>query len=174
MNEAQYQLIKVIHKLRLFKGFEMSDVQQLLPICRYTRYEPDEKIYDKGQASLEMLILLKGQLNVVGDAGQVLAQILPGSPVGEIGLFTREPRLASITAAEAAAGLVITKADLQRTMRANQGVYFKILLNLVPLLSERLRDANRLNDKHLEKIMELEDLLVGHTGKTSRELQRGA
>ena len=58
-------------------------------------------------------------------------------------------------------------------MRANQGVYFLILLNLVSLLSERLRDANRLNDKHLEKIMELEDLLVGHTGKTPRELKRG-
>ena len=60
MNGAQYQLIKVIHKLRLFKGFEMSDVQQLLPICHYTRYEPDEKIYDKGQASMEMLIFAVG------------------------------------------------------------------------------------------------------------------
>jgi DNA-binding transcriptional MerR regulator len=39
MNEAQYQLIKVIHKLRLFKGFEIKEVQRLLPICRYTLYD---------------------------------------------------------------------------------------------------------------------------------------
>ena len=64
---------------------------------------------------MEMLILLQGQLNVVGDAGEILAQISPGSPVGEIGLFTAEPRSASITDAEAAAGLVITKADLLRS-----------------------------------------------------------
>ena len=120
-----------------------------------------------------MLILLTGKLNVVGESGEVLAEIPPGSPVGEIGVFTAEPRSATIIAAEQAAGFVLSKANLQKVLGTNREVYFKVLLNLVALLSERLRDANRLNDGYLEKIMEMEGLLAEHTGKTSRELLNG-
>ena len=170
MNETQYQLVKVIHKLRLFKGLELPDIQKLLPICRYMKYGTGDRIYGRGQPSTEMLILLTGKLSVVGDAGEVLAEIPPGSPVGELGVFTGEPRSANISAAEPAAGFALSKTDLQKVFSTNKGIYFKIQSNVVAVLSERLRQANGLNDEHLQKIMDLEDLLVKHTGKTAREL----
>ena len=116
MNEAQYQLMKAIRKLRLFKGFELNDMQNLLPICHYTQYESGQKIYGLGEPSREMLILLMGELNVVGDSGEILAEIPSGSPVGEIGVFTGEPRSATITAAEPSAGFIIARADLQKVL----------------------------------------------------------
>ncbi len=171
MNEAQYQLVKAIRKLRLFKGFELNDMQNLLPICHYTQYESGQKIYGLGEPSREMLILLMGELNVVGDSGEILAEIPSGSPVGEIGVFTGEPRSATITAAEPSAGFVIARADLQKVLGKNKGMYFKVLQDLVTVLRERLVEANRLNDEHLQTIIEMQDLLVKHTGKTARELK---
>ena len=50
-------------------------------------------------------------------------------------------------------------------------MYFKVLQNLVTVLRERLVEANHLNDEHLQTIMEMQDLLVKHTGKTARELK---
>ena len=171
MKETQYQLVKVIQKLRLFKGFELADIQPLLPICKYMKYGTGDKIYSRGQPSTEMLILLTGRLNVAGEAGEVLAEIPPGSSVGELGVFTGEPRTAHINAGEPATGFVLAKTDLQKVLSANRAIYFKILQNVVVVLSDRLQQANRQNDEHVKTIMEMEDLLVAQTGKTARELK---
>ena len=171
MNETQAQLVKVIQKLRLFQGFELEDMQRLLPICQFTTYETDKKIYKVGEPSREMLVLLMGKLHVLGNSGEVLAEILPGASVGEMGVFTGEPRSADIVAAEKSTGFVIGKPDLEKLLRTHKDLYFTILQNLVSVISERLIEANRLNNEHVQTIMKMQDQLVRYTGKTARELE---
>ena len=47
----------------------------------------------------------------------------------------------------------------------------KILHNLVAVLSERLVQANQLNNRHTETIAKMDDQLVRHTGLNSDELE---
>lgn len=172
MDERQYQLVRVIQKLRLFKGLEAEAIKDLLQICRLKNYATAQKIYQAGDPSREMLILLTGKLNVISDAGEKLAEISSGSSVGEMGVFTGQVRSADIVAAEASTGIAISKIDLQKLLEKNRDMYLNILQNLVHVLSERLVDANRLNDTHIQTIMKMEDQLVRHTGMTSRELEK--
>jgi NTE family protein len=171
MNEKQFQVVRVIQKLRLFKGLEAEEVQRLLPICRFRDFETGEEIYAAGSQSREMLILLTGRINVVGATGELLAEIEPGHSVGEMGVFTGEPRSARIVSSEDSRGIAITKAELEKQLGVNIDLYIKILKNLVSIMCERLVDANRLNDEHIGTILKLQDELVRATGKTLRELE---
>lgn len=117
-----------------------------------------------------MQILLSGRLSIRSEAGDALANIEPGAPVGEMGVFTEQPRSASVIAMEAANGLRISKEHLFRILQTNKEMHFKILQNLLCLLSRRLAEANEVNAEHAETIIHMQDLLVRYTGKTAGEL----
>ena len=170
MNQRQFHLIKLMKRINLFRGFELKDIQQLFKICSFQTYQPDQVIYKVGTQSQEMLILLSGQLTVLNGQGEVLARIPPGSPIGEMGVFTGEPRSATIAAVQQSTAIVLSKMDLHRVLRANRDMRIVVLQNLVPILCERLAAANRLNDEHIETIMKMQNQLVEATGKTSRDL----
>lgn len=118
-----------------------------------------------------MLILLSGQLSVLSEAGDVLAHIEPGATVGEMGVFTDAPRSANIVSTKPANAITISKTDFFRYLQANKATHFKVLQNLVHVLSRRLAESNAANAEHVETIIRIEDLLVRYTGKTSRELE---
>ena len=171
MNDTQAQLVKTIQKLRLFQGFQAEDMQRLLPVCHFQTFEAVKKLYSAGDPSREMLILLMGKLSVLGPSGELLAEIHPGAPVGEMGVFTGEPRSADIKVAELTTGFVIKRSELQKVLTGNPDIHFKILRNLVTVLSERLVEGNKLNSEQAETIMKMQELLVKHTGMTAMELE---
>ena len=171
MNERQYQLVRVIQKIRLFNGFDLEDIKCLLQTCNFKAYESGQEIYKAGEPSREMMILLAGKLNVMSGGGEQLAEIGPGASVGEMGVFTDEARSASIVADEPVTVLAIAKMSLHKMLDANPGMHLKVLVNLVQVLSERLVETNELNNAHLETIMKMQNQLVQLTGKTSRELE---
>ena len=96
MNERKYQLVRVITKISLFSDFSLAEVQLLLRAGRVVQFKQDEQIYFNGDPSDEMLVLLRGRLAVLTEAGEGLAQLGPGTPTGEMGLFTGQPRSATI------------------------------------------------------------------------------
>ena len=156
MNQKQFHLIRLVKKIGLFAEFELEEVGKLFRICTFQAYEGGQEIYKVGTQSQEMLILLSGGLLVLNNLGEILAEIPPGSPVGEMGVFTGEPRSAPIVASIDSTGIVISRSDMQ---------------SLLPVICERLVAANKLNNQHLETIMKMEDQLTRVTGKTSRELE---
>jgi len=157
MNTREYQLMQVLKKIPLFKGFEVKEALYLLRICRTTSFQPGQTIYVMGEPSMEMLILLKGKLNVTGRSGEILAVIDPGGAIGEMGLFTGQPRSANIIAMSNSTGLVIRKQDLIQLLHGNKDMHIKLLNNLVAMLSERLVETDRLVEKGIEKGGEEED-----------------
>ena len=171
VNERQYRVVRVIQKLELFKGLAAEQIQRLLPICRFKDFDTGDEVYAAGSQSREMLILLTGGINVVGNTGELLAEITPGASVGEMGVFTGEPRSADIVAAEKSRGIAITKAELGKLLEVNPELYIRVLKNLVAILSSRLVNANRLREENITTILKMQDELVRATGKTMRELE---
>ena len=156
MNSQQYQMMRVIQKIRAFKGFEIEEVLQLLRICRTGMYRPGDVIYRKGESSDEMLILLKGGVQVVGSEGEILAELGPGTSTGEMGLFTGHPRSANIVAAQPSACLLLRKAELSSLLSHFPDMHLKLVYNIIALLSERLGDANRLNAELTSRLHQYE------------------
>jgi CRP-like cAMP-binding protein len=159
LNEKQYHLVKVIQKIEVFRGFEAQDVQQLLRICRFKNFSSGEHIYTQGEASDEMLIVLKGQLRVVGQAGEELAVIAAGMPIGEMGLFTGQPRSANIFASAPSTGIILRRAEVLRTLNANRDMHLKVLNNVIGTLSQRVADGNKLAESQARIIHDLQKKL---------------
>lgn len=147
MNAQQYQMMQVLQKIPVFKGLDVKEALQLLKVCHPTAYKSGQVIYGIGEPSTEMLVLLKGRLNVTGRSGEVLATLAAGAATGEMGIFTGQPRSANIVAAEGSAGLAIRKAELAVLLGSNKDMHLRLLYNIVALLSSRLAAANRLNDE---------------------------
>lgn len=159
MNEKQYHLVKVIQKIELFRNFDAGDVARLLRICKFRNYAESDHIYARGEASNEMLILLKGSLRVVGGAGEELARILPGMPIGEMGLFTGQPRSADIVAQDRSTAIVLIGVELKGLLSGAIDMHIKVLNNVISILSQRVSDANRLSETQSRLIRQLETKL---------------
>lgn len=149
MNAQQYQMMQVVQKISIFKGFDIKEVMLLLKICHSMVYKPGQVIYAIGEPGTEMLILLKGRLSVTGGSGEILASIEAGGAIGEMGLFTGQPRSANIIAMEDSAGFLINKPELVILLGNNKDMHIKLLYNLISLLSGRLAEANRINEERL-------------------------
>ena len=156
VNEKIYSLVKVIQKIEVFAGFDNAAVQRLLRICRFKNFAEGQKIYSQGDASDEMLIALRGLMLVVGTDGREIARVRPGNPLGEMGLFTGQPRSADIVAAENSTALILTRSDLTLVLGGNLEMKTKILENVVAVLSARIEDTNSMVAAQSRTIHDLE------------------
>ena len=156
MNERQYHLIKVISKIPVFEGFGLEEIQRLLRVCSLKNLSAGQDVYVKGEASDEMLVLLRGKLSVTGESGEELAEIRPGKPIGEMGVFTGEPRSANIITVEDSTVIVFQRQELGALLMTNRDMNLKVLQNLVGILSQRLVQANELNESQARMLRDLE------------------
>ncbi len=156
MNERQYQLVQVITKIPLFSNFSLEEVQLLLRAGKVVQFQPDEQIYYFGDPSDEMLVLLSGRLAVLAESGEELARIGPGTPTGEMGLFTGQPRSATIVSLQACTAMVLGRKEIGLLLATNREMQVKVLQNLVKVLSQRLTEANDLSDTQARMIRDLE------------------
>ncbi len=144
MQKKQYEISKVVQKIPIFRGFDHNEILAILKICKTIPIPEGETIYVKGEPSEDMLILLRGELTVIGDTGEKLAVIQPGGSVGEMGLFTGLPRSARITSYDSSVGIVIKKRDLIEVLKKHTPMHIKLLSNMVTLLSNRLVETDSL------------------------------
>ena len=172
--KKDFEIRKIVQKIPIFKGFEHHQILAILKICASVPIASGETVYAKGEPSGDMLILLKGELSVVGDSGEQLALILPGGSVGEMGMFTGHPRSARIASYEPSVGIVIKRSDLIEVLRRDKDMHIKLLYNLVALLSNRLVDTGLLVESLQSAVSdageddnEFDDDESGHDGSES-------
>jgi CRP-like cAMP-binding protein len=103
-----------------------------------------------------MLVLPGGKLSVTGESGEELAEIRPGKPIGEMGVFTGESRSANILAVEDSTVIVFQRQELGALLMTNRDMNLKVLQNLVGILSQRLVQANELNESQARMLRDLE------------------
>jgi CRP-like cAMP-binding protein len=165
MNQQQQRLTQIIQKINVFNGLNISDIQQLLQVCKMQTFATEEQVYKAGDASDELLVLLKGQLMVSSASGEPLGSVTAGQPIGEMGVFTGQPRSANVTAMTECGGVAIRKMDIEILLARNPNMYVKILKNIVDILCDRLSKSNTQNEQHLKTIMRMRDLMEQREAK---------
>jgi|GEM_PF-400844 len=159
MNRREYKLMQIIQKVEAFRDLEVGEFQRLLGICRPSNFDIDDQVYTSGQQSEDMLIILTGKLKVLSSAGEELGIVNAGASMGEMGMFTGEPRSATVVAVEKTGAMVIQKDSLMGLMKQDAQVKGKILQNMVDILSERVIDANKKMMEQSRRIHQLETQL---------------
>ncbi|MEE2657921.1 MAG: response regulator [Candidatus Latescibacterota bacterium] len=148
----QKLLIQGLKKIPLFQGLSPSQVRRFLSICTRRSYQEGQPICERGTPPEEMFILLSGELVVITQEGLNVANILPITTVGEMGVITGQPRVATVEATKTSSLFVVEKHVFDSFMKDDVVAQAKVYRAIIDVLSGKLSNDNvRMRDYQLEK-----------------------
>jgi CRP-like cAMP-binding protein len=139
------RILDIIDHIRLFEDFERGEVESLAAYLRCYRAPAGVTLICEGDSGDFMMILLRGNCEIVkNDLSGVPRRIGlagPGKMLGEMSMIDGEPRFSSCITLETTVFAVLDRDDLSRIIADTPRLGIKILMELVVLLSQRLRTA---------------------------------
>ena len=130
----------------LFENFSLPEIEALSHFMTVFRTEPGLEIILEGEPGDFMVLLIEGKIEVFKqdrrDAPRLIAVIAPGQSFGEMSMIDGEPRFASCIAAESCLIAVLSRENLARIILEQPTLGAKILMELVLMLSQRLRQTS--------------------------------
>ncbi|HEV3471947.1 MAG TPA: Crp/Fnr family transcriptional regulator [Actinomycetota bacterium] len=119
-----------------------DDRSALISAARKRRYPKGDSLFNEGNRSDRVMILLEGRAKVARATEEgkevLLALRGPGDLLGEMSAFDGEPHSASATALEDCETLVLTTEEFTTFLETHPSA----ALTLLTMLTERLRDAD--------------------------------
>lgn len=148
------RLLEVIEHIRLFEDFERHEIEALAKHLRCYRAPAGATLIREGDRGDFMVIVIDGQCEIVRNDSSGLPRRLslagPGKTLGEMSMIDGELRFASCVALEDTLIAVLDRDSLSRIIADDPRLGIKILLELVLLLSQRLRAASSKLVQHLD------------------------
>ena len=142
-----YRFIKILEKIQVFENLSVDQFQKILNISSKRTYKKDENLCMTGEDAYEMYILIAGELKIAFTDGKEISRIQPVGIVGEMGIFTGEPRSASVVANTDCIVLTINKIEILRLFQKDCILAMQILMNVINDLSRKLRNNNVIVDE---------------------------
>ncbi|MBE9013343.1 cyclic nucleotide-binding domain-containing protein [Pseudanabaenaceae cyanobacterium LEGE 13415] len=133
-----FERLLLVRGVPIFKELRDDFLVRLASIMEERSYAVKEPILVEGQEGRSMYVISKGAVRV-HNGSRDLAFCKRGDFFGEMSLFDSEPRSASVTAIEPCECLVLTQQQLYEAVDETPG----IALNLIKILSGRVRDMNK-------------------------------
>ena len=113
-------LLQTLKKIPIFKDLSPTQVQKVLRLCQPRTCAIGEEVCARGTNRDEMYILIAGELGVKGEDDIRLATLQPITIVGEMGMFNRHRRSASVEALKQSKVLVIEGGPFELMLRTDQ------------------------------------------------------
>ena len=147
-----------IHELMLrtplFAGLSIEDTRNLGTYMRIYEAEPGITLINEGEPGDFMMLLMDGLIDVLRrnryDYPARIALGRPGHALGEMSMFDGEPRFASCVTLEPCRMAVLSRDALMQVLEDEPALGNRILLKLVQLLSDRLRQTSSKLVSYLE------------------------
>jgi CRP/FNR family transcriptional regulator, cyclic AMP receptor protein len=141
------QLQALIPKCNLLEHFSLGEVRTLAHFMEVFRAEPGMEIINEGDGGDFMLMLVEGKVEVHKrdrwNTPQLLATVEAGRTLGEMSMIDGEARFATCIAVEATLIAVLDRESLARIIVEQPLLGAKILMELVLMLSQRLRATSQ-------------------------------
>lgn len=151
--EKNKALLQTLKKIPIFKGLSPSHVQKVLGLCEAKTFKEKETICAQGSDSDEMFILISGELGVMDEGGLSIATLHPITTVGEMGMFNRHKRSASVEAIKQSKVLVIERSPFEYLLRSEAEMRMRVYQNIVEILSSKIvNDNSRARDYLLNRL----------------------
>ncbi|MGQ0652687.1 MAG: cyclic nucleotide-binding domain-containing protein [Betaproteobacteria bacterium] len=137
------QIHALIPKCTLLENFAPAEVRLLAHFMDVYRAEPGMEVIREGDGGDFMLMIIEGQVEVHRrdrwNTPQLLAVFEAGRTLGELSMIDGEPRFATCIAVEPVLIAVLDRENLARIIVEQPLLGAKILMELVLMLSQRLR-----------------------------------
>ena len=141
------QMHALIPKCPLLENFSQPEVELLAQFMAMYRAQPGAEIIREGEGGDFMLMLLEGRVEVHKrdrwNTPQVLATVDAGRTLGEMSMIDGAPRFATCIAAEPSLIAVLDRESLARIIVEQPLLGAKVLMELVLMLSHRLRATSQ-------------------------------
>ena len=108
---------EVLERVPLFYGIDSVFLGSLAMMLKPLVFSDGEDIIRKGDLGKEMYFICRGEVQVIGENGQVLITLGEGSFFGEIALLKSQPRTVTIRAKGNCDLFVLEQADFARLLR---------------------------------------------------------
>jgi len=137
------RILALIPKCRLLENFSSGEVRLLAHFMDAYRADVGVEIMREGEGGDFMMLLIEGRVEVQKrdrlNAPQPIAEVEAGRTLGEMSMIDGEPRFATCMAIEPALIAVLDREQLARIIVEQPMLGAKILMELVLMLSQRLR-----------------------------------
>ena len=137
------QIHALIPKCSLLENFSPAEVRLLAHFMDVFRAQPGVEVIREGDGGDFMLMVLEGKIEVLKrdrwNTPQLLAEVDAGRTLGEMSMIDGEARFATCVAAGPAVIAVLDRESLARIIVEQPLLGAKILMELVLMLSQRLR-----------------------------------
>ncbi len=146
---------EVIDRIQLFEEFSPDDVLKLAERMSCYRAPVGAEIIREGEDGDFMLLLLDGDMEIVKTGKDGLPRrvgvVNPGKTLGEMSLVDGEPRFASCIALNTVTFAVLDRVGLGLVLVNEPQLGIKLLMDLLMLLNQRLRDVGKRLMEELER-----------------------
>ena len=157
----------LIPKCTLLENFSTEEVRLLAHFMDVYRAEQEMEIIREGDGGDFMLMVLEGKVDVYKrdrwNTPQLLATVEGGRTLGEMSMIDGEARFATCVASEPTLIAVLDRESLARIIVEQPLLGAKILMELVLMLSQRLRATS-------QRLLGLLDEQGGGSGATANLL----
>lgn len=148
------QIHGLMAKTPLFSGLDVDETRKLGTFMYVYEAPPGVTIINEGETGDFMMLLMQGMVDVLRrnryNYPSRIAVAHAGHSLGEMSMFDGEPRFASCVTLENSRIAVLTRDALMLVLGDEPALGNKILLKLVQLLSERLRQTSAKLVSYLE------------------------
>jgi CRP/FNR family cyclic AMP-dependent transcriptional regulator len=141
------QIHALIPKCSLLENFSSAEVRLLAHFMDVFRAQPGVEVIREGDGGDFMLMVLEGSIEVLRrdrwNTQQLLAEVEAGRTLGEMSMIDGEARFATCVATAPALIAVLDRESLARIIVEQPLLGAKILMELVLMLSQRLRATSQ-------------------------------
>lgn len=153
-NEFTEEIHHMMSRTPLFAGLAADETRKLGAFMYVYEAPPGVSIINEGEGGDFMMLLMHGMVDVLRrnryNYPSRIAVAHAGHALGEMSMFDGEPRFASCVTLENCRIAVLSRESLMLVLSEEPRLGNKILLKLVQLLSDRLRQTSAKLVSYLE------------------------
>lgn len=144
-------ILGILNKIPLFNGLSEKELKVILSICKPLKMGENELLFNEGDASHDLYILLSGSINLDTRKSGKIFTLNSCDIFGEIGLITQRTRSASATCMEPCSLLSIHHVDFNMLAGKHPRISSILMRNISTNLANHVV---RMNQSSLEHIPE--------------------
>ena len=141
------QMHALIPKCALLENFSPAEVRLLAHFMDVYRAEPGTEVIREGDGGDFMLMIIEGKVEVHKrdrwNTPQMIAMVDAGKVLGEMSMIDGEARFATCVATEPVLVAMLDRESLARIIVEQPMLGAKVLMELVLMLSQRLRATSQ-------------------------------
>ena len=140
------QIFDMIGHSKFFADFTREDIQRLTAFMQIYRAEATQMVIRESDIDDYMLLIIQGKVEIVKTDShrnlQPMTTVGPGATLGEMSMIDGEARFATCMALEPTTFAVLSRDSLVQIILEEPALGAKVLVKLVTLLSQRLRQTS--------------------------------